>query len=98
MWAYTQKLPAGSWETFGLLTLCLSLFYIVSKLLVRPFFSPLRDLPGPANPSLLFGHLQQIFKAQPGELHEKWVDQYGPTLVIPYPTVHLSTAECLLGV
>ena len=97
MGAYIQTLPGGSLETFGLLTLCLSLFYVVSKL-VRPLFSPLRDLPGPASPSLLFGHLSQIFKALPGELHEKWVNEYGPTLVIPNPAFHLSVAENLSGV
>jgi hypothetical protein len=27
------------------------------------FTSPLRDLPGPKNPSFLFGHFKEIFKA-----------------------------------
>lgn len=42
--------------------------------------SPLRDLPGPEPSSWLFGNLKAISNAEPSELHDRWVDEYGPTI------------------
>ncbi|KZT65827.1 cytochrome P450 [Daedalea quercina L-15889] len=54
--------------------------YRLASLLVEPFFSPLRDLPGPPSPSFIFGNLKQIFDAENSVLHEAWTEQYGTTL------------------
>ncbi|KAG9003802.1 hypothetical protein FRB93_010818 [Tulasnella sp. JGI-2019a] len=62
-----------------------SLFaYITYKaidiLVVKPYVSVLRDLPGPEKlDSYIWGHLPRIFKTPPGVVHEEWVAQYGPT-------------------
>ncbi|TDL20680.1 cytochrome P450 [Rickenella mellea] len=56
-------------------------FFKVVRLLVRPMFSPLRDLPGPKTSNLILGHLDEIRKAQNAEVHERWVEEYGKTLV-----------------
>lgn len=49
--------------------------------LIRPFWSPLRTLPGPKSSSFFWGHLQEIFKSGPSEAHLKWAYEYGPTYV-----------------
>lgn len=43
-------------------------------------YSPLRDLPGPPNPSRIYGHLWQIINAAHSTMQEKWVREYGTTL------------------
>ncbi len=53
---------------------------LVNLLLVRPMFWPLRHLPGPKSPSLIFGNMNEIMKGGPGEVHEDWVEKYGNTL------------------
>jgi hypothetical protein len=42
--------------------------------------SPLRDLPGPPNPSLLFGQFRAISDAENSVLHEAWLADYGPAV------------------
>lgn len=54
--------------------------YKLGETLVAPYFSPLRDLPGPPRPSWAFGNLKQIFDAENSVLHEAWVQEYGTTL------------------
>ncbi|KAG9036108.1 hypothetical protein FRB95_009896 [Tulasnella sp. JGI-2019a] len=62
-----------------------SLFtYITYKaidiLVIRPYVSVLRDLPGPEKlDSYILGHLPRILNAPAGVVHEEWVAQYGPT-------------------
>lgn len=58
--------------------------YFTTKFLygvIRPFWSPLRNLPGPKNRNLIWGHLQEIFKDEPAEAHIRWAYEYGPTYV-----------------
>ncbi|KAJ7144759.1 cytochrome P450 [Mycena crocata] len=54
--------------------------YEIVKLVYNEFNSPLRHLPGPKSTHLLFGNLKDIWKAENSVLHEKWVQEYGPTL------------------
>ncbi|EJD52005.1 cytochrome P450 [Auricularia subglabra TFB-10046 SS5] len=42
--------------------------------------TPLRDLPGPPNESILWGNLRKIFKAENSVIHEQWSKEYGNTL------------------
>ncbi|KAF9036827.1 cytochrome P450 [Panaeolus papilionaceus] len=42
--------------------------------------SPLRGLPGPPSPSLLWGNMREIYEAENSVLHEKWVEEYGTTI------------------
>ncbi|EPQ50323.1 cytochrome P450 [Gloeophyllum trabeum ATCC 11539] len=53
--------------------------YILGRF-VRSYFSPARDIPGPPNPSLLWGHLREIVKAENSVLHEQWLEEYGPVV------------------
>ena len=55
------------------------LWKFVAILLAR-FRSSLRDLPGPPNPSLIYGNLLEIQNAGDATLHEAWTEKYGPTL------------------
>lgn len=72
--------------TFGTLVLSVpatgvayALFWL-AKAAIHDLFSPLRHLPGPPNPSLIFGNFRQIWRAKNSVLHEEWIDQYGTTL------------------
>lgn len=49
-------------------------------ILLAPYTSTLKDLPGPPSPSWLYGNLKDIFKAENSVLHEAWVEKYGNTL------------------
>ncbi|EEB94311.1 hypothetical protein MPER_06891 [Moniliophthora perniciosa FA553] len=42
--------------------------------------SPWKDLPGPPNDSIIWGNVKQIHKEELSVLHEKWVEEYGPTI------------------
>ncbi|KAG6902666.1 hypothetical protein C0995_013358 [Termitomyces sp. Mi166 len=47
--------------------------YRALKLVYQEITSPLRDLPGPKNPSLIYGNMAEIWAAENSVLHEKWV-------------------------
>ncbi|KZT69443.1 cytochrome P450 [Daedalea quercina L-15889] len=52
----------------------------IANILLAPFWSTLRDLPGPPSPSLIYGNLFDIQKADDAVLHEAWTEKYGPTI------------------
>ena len=63
-----------------------SILYGVWKLgrfLYRTWTSPLRRVPGPPSPSLIFGCFKQIQKAETSVLQEQWLAQYGDTITYP---------------
>ncbi|KZS96656.1 cytochrome P450 [Sistotremastrum niveocremeum HHB9708] len=68
----------------ALLVVVVFLGYHVYKLIHRLFIAPLSshlgDLPGPKPKSLIWGSFKEINDAGPGELHAKWVEEYGPTM------------------
>ncbi|ESK85957.1 cytochrome p450 [Moniliophthora roreri MCA 2997] len=56
------------------------IYLLVRHLWEELVASPLKDLPGPPSDSMIWGNLQQIFKAENSVLHEQWVEEYGPTI------------------
>ncbi|PPQ82386.1 hypothetical protein CVT25_008347 [Psilocybe cyanescens] len=42
--------------------------------------SPLRGLPGPKNPSFIFGNVRDIWNSTDSAIYEQWVEQYGSTI------------------
>ncbi|KAF9265908.1 cytochrome P450 [Marasmius fiardii PR-910] len=54
--------------------------YRLLKLAYKEYTSPNRYLPGPARTSLVYGNLNEIFAAENSVMHEKWVEEYGPTI------------------
>lgn len=42
--------------------------------------SPLQLLPGPPSPSFIYGNMKEIWTAENSVLHEKWIEEYGPTM------------------
>ncbi|ESK86852.1 cytochrome p450 [Moniliophthora roreri MCA 2997] len=56
------------------------IYLLVRRLWEELVTSPLKDLPGPPSDSIVWGNLKQIFKAENSVLHEKWVEEYGPTI------------------
>lgn len=57
--------------------LILLLTYGFQHLILRPYFSPLYDLPGPPRTSIIFGNLKRIFTEEPGKVHDEWAEKYG---------------------
>jgi hypothetical protein len=52
-------------------------------LLVQPYFSNLRDLPGPPGGGWITGHIPDMNKSETdrAECHLNWIKQYGHVLV-----------------
>lgn len=46
---------------------------------LHPYFSPLRHVPGPPNPSLLYGNFKDIWKHDMGVIRDLWAQEYGTT-------------------
>ncbi|KAJ3724078.1 cytochrome P450 [Lentinula raphanica] len=58
--------------------------FLLGRFLYQEATSPLKNLPGPPNPSWIRGNAKEIQKAELGTLHEKWVEQYGSTFVFKW--------------
>ncbi|KAG7086399.1 hypothetical protein E1B28_002354 [Marasmius oreades] len=56
------------------------LVYHVLKLVYKEYTSPNRRLPGPPRKSWIYGNLNEVFSAENSVMHEKWVEEYGPTI------------------
>jgi len=52
----------------------------VAPFLIRNSTSPLLVLPGPPNPSFIWGQFKKIFAADNSVLQEQWVEEYGPNI------------------
>ncbi|KAG8855329.1 hypothetical protein FRB96_007127 [Tulasnella sp. 330] len=53
----------------------------IDMLVIKPYLSVLRDLPGPEKlDSYFLGHSSKILRSPAAVVHEEWVAQYGPTL------------------
>ncbi|KAF8147753.1 cytochrome P450 [Mycena galopus ATCC 62051] len=63
---------SGSLGVYGL--------YELLKVVYGELRSPIRLLPGPKSTHWFYGNLREIFKAENSVLHEKWVEEYGPTI------------------
>ncbi|KAH9915332.1 cytochrome P450 [Fomitopsis serialis] len=70
----SQVLPSAG------VALLIYVLWKVARILLAPLWSTLRDLPGPASPSLIYGNLSDIHKADDSVLHEAWVEEHGPTI------------------
>ncbi|CCM03447.1 uncharacterized protein FIBRA_05580 [Fibroporia radiculosa] len=70
--------PAAQLAAYELFVVLLC--WVAYVLFVKPRFSSLRSLPGPRNPSFLYGNLFQIYHKGNTELHEDWVERYGSTI------------------
>ncbi|KAH8102315.1 cytochrome P450 [Cristinia sonorae] len=70
--------------TFTLIVAAAFTVFVIKVIpfLIRPWFSPLRQLPGPPNPSWLFGQLRNRFSTENLLKVEQWKAEYGPSFVI----------------
>jgi hypothetical protein len=70
---------ATSASSILLFLLAGGILYAVYKISTLVFhYSPLNALPGPPNPSVLFGHLRDISDpSPPTHLFEEWIADYG---------------------
>ncbi|GBE77352.1 predicted protein [Sparassis crispa] len=55
-------------------------FWKFLNLLILPYTSSLRYLPGPPSSSWIYGNLKEIFHADNSVLHETWFEKYGATI------------------
>ncbi|KAI9056783.1 cytochrome P450 [Trametes sanguinea] len=72
-----QVLDLGLLLICALLCAILRASYSIYASLLR---NPLRTLPGPQSPSLLWGYARHLWTTNPTRLHEEWVQKYGRTL------------------
>ncbi|EMD37142.1 hypothetical protein CERSUDRAFT_115058 [Gelatoporia subvermispora B] len=54
--------------------------YKFLQILLRPFTSPLRNLPGPPNPSFIYGNTRQLARDGFSDTIRAWIDKYGHVL------------------
>jgi hypothetical protein len=59
--------------------------YKAIKIVTRSYFSSLRDIPGPENPSFIYGNLKEIWDSDTAVAHERWIAEYGHTLIYNAP-------------
>ncbi|EED83509.1 predicted protein [Postia placenta Mad-698-R] len=52
----------------------------IIRILLLPYTSPLRDLPGPPASSWLLGNVKELMAAEDFALHFEWLEKYGPTM------------------
>lgn len=57
------------------------LLWKLYKFLAIVYTSPLRVLPGPPSPSLVYGNLKQMFATEGTTLPDQWFEQYGKCFV-----------------
>lgn len=52
----------------------------IIRVLLLPYTSSLRDLPGPPASSWLLGNVSELMAAEDFALHFEWLEKYGPTM------------------
>lgn len=57
-----------------------SVVFYALRFLYKQYTSPTHRLPGPPRTSWLQGNLGEIFASENSVMHEKWVEEYGPTI------------------
>ena len=60
-----------------------SALWKIIPLIYRSFTSPLRQMPGPPNASLLLGDFSEMVDAENSVLEEKWVAEHGHSIIFP---------------
>ncbi|KAJ3774193.1 cytochrome P450 [Lentinula raphanica] len=55
--------------------------FLLAQYLYRETTSPLNKLPGPPNPSWIYGNSKELQDDELDVTQTKWVEEYGPTLV-----------------
>lgn len=54
--------------------------YKIGRILLLPYTSPLRGLPGPPASSWLFGNVNELMGTEDFALYSEWLEKYGPTM------------------
>ena len=52
--------------------------YKIAKILIRGYFSPVRDIPGPPSTSFIYGNAQEVIS---DEAQEEWETRYGKVIL-----------------
>lgn len=66
--------------SYALVALLAIFLYYALPFVWRATTTPLRHVPGPPSPSLLWGNLKIIQAAENSVPQEQWAAQYGPTI------------------
>ncbi|KAF2762068.1 cytochrome P450 [Pseudovirgaria hyperparasitica] len=79
--------------------------FLISKLVLPYFTSPLRPLPAPQTSHFFLGHSQEIEGLPPGQVFRKWIEQVPNQGVIHYKgylhlgsAIHVTTPEAMMDV
>lgn len=57
-------------------------FYKVVCQILHPYFSSLRDIPGPKSSSFIYGHIKELRGLEESSILDKWIKQYGKVMKI----------------
>lgn len=57
-------------------------FYKAVCQLLRPYFSSLRDIPGPKSSSFIYGHVKELRGLEESTILDNWIKQYGKVIKI----------------
>nr|BAK09517.1 cytochrome P450 [Postia placenta] len=66
------------WAVGAALLACAA--FKIIRVLLLPYTSSLRDLPGPPASSWLLGNVSELMAAEDFALHFEWLEKYGPTM------------------
>ncbi|KAG8752319.1 hypothetical protein FRC14_007141 [Serendipita sp. 396] len=79
----SAQIPLGKTVAYAsLVLLCIPIFKLLT-ILIRPYFSPLRELRGPPGGSWITGHINDMLKSEKdrAECHLLWEKEYGHVYV-----------------
>ncbi|KAG8908284.1 hypothetical protein FRB99_007817 [Tulasnella sp. 403] len=80
LYGQLPHVPITHWHVGGAV-FAYALFKLFKYMVVDPYNSPLRELPGPGKVDNIFwGHFPRILAAEGGLVHDEWFAQYGPTI------------------
>ncbi|KAG8908285.1 hypothetical protein FRB99_007818 [Tulasnella sp. 403] len=74
------RIPITRWHAGGAV-LAYAVFKLFKYMVIDPYNSPLRRLPGPGKvDSIFWGHFPRILASEDGLVHDGWFGKYGPTI------------------
>lgn len=82
--SFVSSIQVSPWQIGGAVVGSFVLYEVaqgVKHMLIEPYFSPLKALPGPEKvDNYLLGHLLRIINSPPATVQEEWRTQYGPVV------------------
>ncbi|GAA6000333.1 hypothetical protein JCM10207_007966 [Rhodosporidiobolus poonsookiae] len=75
--AFATSRPFAAVFRLQLLGLLAILLYVLYRVFLLPALSSLRPVPGPKPAHLIWGNMEEVLEAEPGKMHQAWMDEHG---------------------